>query len=335
MESNERTLPKTPKILQKNSLNKKIDKDDGVQDLDAIARLKKIGTKQINIDTKISVDRIEAILQRRYGELQQVWVRNFLGIFEREYGVDMSAWLTDYEAFIAQNHDIAEPTNIITLNERSRKNKKVLKTRKRRDHRRSKYFFQMIFVIMIIIAVFLLFMIFNTPKIDETPLKISPQNGASDNAQILKNDKIIPENPAAIESLQEIPREQSFERRKISSGHMLIIPQRNLWFQVISGRDPSVTKDRLIKEALMMKIPQDGDLMLFGHKIFEIEYPDRVEKFGGGDSGYFIVQNGHLKAIPKAEFLQITAPKIQKSPENTELEPETDLDPKPTESPEN
>lgn len=65
---------------------------------EAIEILKKIGVKEINKTTKISVNKIEDILEKRFSNIQRVRVVGFLKILEREYKVDLSEWLKEYDA---------------------------------------------------------------------------------------------------------------------------------------------------------------------------------------------------------------------------------------------
>lgn len=70
---------------------------------EAIEILKKIGVKEINKTTKISVNKIEDILEKRFSNIQRVRVVGFLKILEREYKVDLSEWLKEYdESFIVE-----------------------------------------------------------------------------------------------------------------------------------------------------------------------------------------------------------------------------------------
>ncbi|MDO7252944.1 hypothetical protein [Helicobacter cappadocius] len=64
---------------------------------EAIDILKKIGVKEINKTTKISINKIEDILEKRFSNVQRVRVVGFLKILEREYKVDLSSWLKEYD----------------------------------------------------------------------------------------------------------------------------------------------------------------------------------------------------------------------------------------------
>ncbi|PAF54202.1 hypothetical protein BKH42_01450 [Helicobacter sp. 13S00482-2] len=64
---------------------------------EAIDILKKIGVREINKTTKISMNKIEDILEKRFSNVQRVRVVGFLKILEREYKVDLSPWLKEYD----------------------------------------------------------------------------------------------------------------------------------------------------------------------------------------------------------------------------------------------
>lgn len=76
---------------------------------EAIEILKKIGVKEINKTTKISVNKIEDILEKRFSNIQRVRVVGFLKILEREYKVDLSEWLKEYdESFVVEEVDTSD-----------------------------------------------------------------------------------------------------------------------------------------------------------------------------------------------------------------------------------
>lgn len=78
---------------------------------EAIEILKKIGVKEINKTTKISVNKIEDILEKRFSNIQRVRVVGFLKILEREYKVDLSEWLKEYDASFVVEVDTSNESN--------------------------------------------------------------------------------------------------------------------------------------------------------------------------------------------------------------------------------
>ncbi|WP_163566051.1 hypothetical protein [Helicobacter suis] len=63
----------------------------------ALAMLKEKGIAQIVQTTKIANPRIKAILEKDFNSLQRVHAVGFLQILEKEYRIDLSQWLVEYD----------------------------------------------------------------------------------------------------------------------------------------------------------------------------------------------------------------------------------------------
>lgn len=61
-----------------------------------IQRLKAIGIKQIKEDTHLDARKIEDILEKRFESLDYVRAKGFINIIEKQYKVNLSAWLEEY-----------------------------------------------------------------------------------------------------------------------------------------------------------------------------------------------------------------------------------------------
>lgn len=61
--------------------------------------LKGIGVKEINKATKLATNKIEDILQKRFDNIDSVRTKGFITMIEREYGLDLSAWLKEYALY--------------------------------------------------------------------------------------------------------------------------------------------------------------------------------------------------------------------------------------------
>ncbi|MDU7693643.1 MAG: hypothetical protein E7K04_05320 [Helicobacter sp.] len=292
---------------------------------DGILELQKIGIKKINQDTNISVSVIENILEKRFSKLQKVFTLGFIKTLEEQYSLNLESWKNEYELFLQEHGDqITKLTDISVLNKRAQKTYVKLTPTKLS---RSKKPQSKLFAIIIIILVILVLIIINIPKPDEEVLdlvnKKEPPKAAqiqeNHNAQISQGLENPPSQTALPENTTNAPQitdttattQNDFETRKIPAGEMLIIPQKQIWFQVISGKNYEEKKDRLTREGIIIKIPPENSIFIFGHKEFEIEYQDRSDKFSGGQAGHFIVKDGHLKLLKRDEYLKIIAPKSE------------------------
>lgn len=135
---------------------------------EAIEILKKIGVKEINKTTKISVNKIEDILEKRFSNIQRVRVVGFLKILEREYKVDLSGWLKEYdESFVVEmdtsdesNSSIAEHS-ASTLYLDTQKQKDDLIAERKKQVISKKRFYIFIAVIVVILGGYFIFKSFS------------------------------------------------------------------------------------------------------------------------------------------------------------------------------
>ena len=66
---------------------------------EALNRLRGIGIEQISKATKLATSKIEDVLEKRFDRLDRTRARGFVHILEREYKVDLSEWLEEYDRF--------------------------------------------------------------------------------------------------------------------------------------------------------------------------------------------------------------------------------------------
>lgn len=66
---------------------------------EAIKSLKQIGGERINRETHIALSKILALLECDYGKFDRTTATGFIRILEREYGVDLSGWLKEFNDF--------------------------------------------------------------------------------------------------------------------------------------------------------------------------------------------------------------------------------------------
>lgn len=64
-----------------------------------LEELKQIGAKDISKTTRLTINRIEDILNKRFEKIDRVRAQGFIHILEREYSVDLSEWLKLYGRF--------------------------------------------------------------------------------------------------------------------------------------------------------------------------------------------------------------------------------------------
>ncbi|MGX2985434.1 hypothetical protein ACWIWK_08230 [Helicobacter sp. 23-1048] len=66
---------------------------------EVLEELKQIGAKDISKTTRLTINRIEDILNKRFEKIDRVRAQGFIHILEREYSVDLTEWLRLYGKF--------------------------------------------------------------------------------------------------------------------------------------------------------------------------------------------------------------------------------------------
>lgn len=83
-----------------------------------LACLKGIGTKEINKATKLTTNKIEDILEKRFDKIDRIRAKGFINILEREYNLNLSGWLNEYAIFHnKENPHISAPTSQSPISE--------------------------------------------------------------------------------------------------------------------------------------------------------------------------------------------------------------------------
>lgn len=70
-----------------------------------LERLRQIGSAKISERTHIRSDVVNAILNKEFDKIHAVKARGFIAILEREFGIDLDEWLTEFAAFKQETTD--------------------------------------------------------------------------------------------------------------------------------------------------------------------------------------------------------------------------------------
>ncbi|CAM2781636.1 hypothetical protein [Helicobacter burdigaliensis] len=72
--------------------------------MEALDKLKEIGAKEIAQNTHIAINRVEDILKKDFSSLKdKTSTIGLVHILEREYSLDLSEWVSEYEGFLKEN----------------------------------------------------------------------------------------------------------------------------------------------------------------------------------------------------------------------------------------
>lgn len=286
--------------------------------MEAIEKLKQIGIKKINQDTKISVGVIENILEKRFDKIQRVWIVGFLPILEREYNVDLKEWLEEYDAFHLENQQ-RSVDDIYQIRELELDTQKQKYDRfKRRVFKDSlKQIFYLSLSIFAIIIIFISFKFYNSFKnasVEYAVVEKPVTSETEENQGIYTNL-----NSQQMEKKKEIDIDKLVADNEIEvkENEVLIIPKGELWFQILN-LETKQKQDRTIRDSYLLKMPTQKSVIIFGHKGFELRYKDRTQKYDGGDPIRFVIEDNALKYVRYADYLKLLG--VQKKDEGIKQE---------------
>ncbi|CBG39954.1 hypothetical protein [Helicobacter mustelae] len=317
--------------------------------MEALDKLKQIGIKKINQDTKISVGVIENILEKRFDKIQKVWIVGFLPIIEREYQVDLSPWLEEYNAYLQESAQ-EQKEDTYKIRELD------LDTQKQYyDRYKNKYLSRIWYGIIgaLVVILFLFYRFFMaSDKIEiekqnpsstqekkeqkpheegiysKIPKQIT-QPTQSQPTQSTPDPETQATQPAQTTKATAAPHTQptpeaskdSGVYRLPEEGVMIIEPKKQLWFQIWNLED-NTKLEKVIKESHRVEIPKQKSLIVFGHKSFKLRYGKEFLDYEGGKTIRFLSENGKVRIIHHADYMKLVNATKKKFEPRTKLKRE-------------
>jgi cytoskeletal protein RodZ len=71
--------------------------------MDSIKVLEKIGLREVSRKTYIELSYLKLMAERDFAKLHRIKTLGFVKIIKREYGIDMSDWVAEFEAYLHEN----------------------------------------------------------------------------------------------------------------------------------------------------------------------------------------------------------------------------------------
>ena len=285
--------------------------------MDSLEKLRQIGIKKINQETRISISVLENILEKRFEKIQRVWIVGFLPIIERQYDVDLTKWLEEYDAYYAEN-SATHLNNIYRIKELkldtqdyAQKPQSIL------SKSNLKYLIGILVIVLVVFGFIIIHKIFSQSQNTSIDYKAVDESGKVVNENINPKTDISKKSTSLNQNegiysqlnLQNVPTKTNSETSFMpdlpspKEGEVMITPKGELWFQVLNPKTQE-KQDRTIREAYIMPVPEEGTLIIFGHKGFSIAYKDGSKKYDGGGPIRFIIENGRLKYIKYSDYVK-------------------------------
>ncbi|GAA8766934.1 hypothetical protein BTM119_11180 [Helicobacter pylori] len=277
--------------------------------------LKEVGVAEICKATKIASKNIHSILEKRYESLSRVHARGFIQILEREYKIDLSAWVKEFDKVCVFKEGVGEEKNQETDPEETAK--KPLKveldysinqanTSLSKKTSKWKPFVIVLGVIVIILAVVI---IQNSSSLkeergQESAIKSGTKKSSFDDANLAEENK--PETTPKLEEKQTEQDKQEKEAIKEYPNTIYIIPKRDIWVEVIDLDEKKNSFQKVFKKNYPLETKNHRLLLRFGHGHLSLKSNHQKQDYNDSKTRRFLYEpNKGLTLINEAQYKEL------------------------------
>lgn len=277
--------------------------------------LKEVGVAEICKATKIASKNIHSILEKRYESLSRVHARGFIQILEREYKIDLSAWMKEFDKACAFKEGVSEEQNQETDPEEKTKNPLKVEidysinqanTSLSKKSSKWKPFVVVLGVVVIVLAVVI---IQNSSSLkeergQESAIKSGTKKSSFNKANPTEENKLEP-----TPKLEEKPKEQDRQEKeaiKEDPNTIYIIPKKDIWVEVIDLDEKKNSFQKVFKKNYSLETKNHRLLLRFGHGHLSLKNNHQEQEYNDGKTRRFLYEpNKGLTLINEAQYKEL------------------------------
>ncbi len=284
--------------------------------------LKEVGVSEICKATKIASKNIHSILEKRYESLSRVHARGFIQILEREYKIDLNAWMKEFDKVCVFKEGVGEEQSREISPEKTTKNPlKVeldysinqVNTSLSKKSSKWKPLVLVLGVIVIILAVVIIQNSFSLKegREQESAIKSSTKNSLFNDANPTEEHKL--ETTPKIEEKQEKQTEQDkqdkqTEQDKQEKEAINIVPKKDVWVEVIDLDEKKNSFQRIFKKSYSLETKNHRLLLRFGHGYLSLKNNNQEQDYNDNkarrflydpDKGLTLINEAQYKALQR------------------------------------
>ncbi|GAA6955737.1 hypothetical protein AOH343_07070 [Helicobacter pylori] len=277
--------------------------------------LKEVGVTEICKATKIASKNIHSILEKRYESLSRVPARGFIQILEREYKIDLSAWMKEFDKVCVFKEGVSEEKNQETDPEETAK--KPLKveldysinqanTSLSKKSSKWKPFVLVIGVIVIVLAVVIIqnSSSLKEEKERESAIKSGTKKSSFDDANLEGENK-----PEPTPKLEEKPKEQDKQEKEAIKEYpktIYIIPKRDIWVEVVDLDEKKNSFQKVFKKSYSLETKNHRLLLRFGHGHLSLKNNYQEQNYNDSKTRRFLYEPAKgLMLINEAQYKEL------------------------------
>ncbi|MFP6077506.1 sialidase [Helicobacter pylori] len=274
--------------------------------------LKEVGVAEICKATRIASKNIHSILEKRYESLSRVHARGFIQILEREYKIDLSAWMKEFDKVCVFKEGVGEERNQETNPEETAK--KPLKveldysinqanTSLSKKSSKWKPFILVLGVVVIILTVVI---IQNSSSLkeergQESAIKSGTKKSFFNEANPTEENK--PETTPKLEEKHKEQDKQEKEAIKENPNTIYITPKRDVWVEVIDLDEKKNSFQKVFKKNYSLETKNHRLLLRFGHGHLSLKSNHQEQDYNDSKTRRFLYEpNKGLTLINEAQY---------------------------------
>ncbi len=277
--------------------------------------LKEVGVAEICKATKIASKNIHSILEKHYESLSRVHARGFIQILEREYKIDLSAWMKEFDKACTFKEGVSEEQNQETDPEEKTKNPLKVEidysinqanTSLSKKSSKWKPFVLVLGVVVIILAVVI---IQNSSSLkeergQESAIKSGTKKNSFNKANPTEENKL-----ELTPKLEEKPKEQDKQEKeaiKEDPNTIYIIPKKDIWVEVVDLDEKKNSFQKVFKKNYSLETKNHRLLLRFGHGHLSLKNNHQEQEYNDGKTRRFLYEpNKGLTLINEAQYKEL------------------------------
>ncbi|TPH72913.1 sialidase [Helicobacter pylori] len=276
--------------------------------------LKEVGAAEICKATRIASKNIHSILEKRYESLSKVHARGFIQILEREYKIDLSAWMKEFDKACTFKEGVSEEQNQETDPEEKTKNPlKVeidysINQANTSLSKKSSKWKPFVLVLGVVVIILVVVIIQNSSSLkeergQESAIKSSTKNTFNESNPTEEN------KPETTPKLEEKHKEQDKTEKKAikeNPNTIYIIPKRDIWVEVVDLDEKKNSFQKVFKKNYPLETKNHRLLLRFGHGHLSLKNNHQEQDYNDSKTRRFLYEpNKGLTLINEAQYKEL------------------------------
>ncbi|WP_181226900.1 sialidase [Helicobacter pylori] len=273
--------------------------------------LKEVGVAEICKATRIASKNIHSILEKRYESLSRVHARGFIQILEREYKIDLSAWVKEFDKVCVFKEGVGEEKNQeISHEETAKKPLKVeldysINQANTSLSKKSSKWKPFVIVLGVIVIILVVVIIQNSSSLkeergQESAIKSGTKN-TSNEANPTEENK-----PETTPKLEEKHKEQDKPEKKAikeNPNTIYIIPKKDVWVEVVDLDEKKNSFQKVFKKNYPLETKNHRLLLHFGHGHLSLKSNHQEQDYNDSKTRRFLYEPAKgLTLINEAQY---------------------------------